>query len=271
MKRLFSIILALSMITAIFASCSSGEKDNSSDDWAYIEEKGKLVIGITIYEPINYYDEDGKLIGFDTEFAQAVCDELGIEAEFVEINWDTKEIELEAKNIDCIWNGLTVTEVRKEQMDFSESYIKNMQVAVIKASNASVYTDSASMKDANITAEIGSAGESAITADDTLSKANYVGVAKQSDALLEVKAGTSDIAILDYVMADAMVGEGTDYSDLMMVENFELAAEEYAIGFRLGSNAVAKINEVIDKLVENGKLDEIAAKYELQSQLISNQ
>ena len=247
------------------------EQTAADDDYAYISDKGTLTIGITIYDPMNYYDEDGKLVGFDTEFAEAVCEILGVEPEFQEINWDTKEIELEAKNIDCIWNGFTVTEERRENMDFSDSYIKNMQVMVIRAADADVYTDTASLADKTVVAEISSAGETAIADDENLSQATYVSVPKQTDALLEVKSGTADAAVLDYTLAMSMVGEGTDYSDLMLVPDVELAVEEYAIGFRLGSNMVEKVNEAIAQLVEDGTLDEIAAKYDLTDSLISNQ
>lgn len=222
-----------------------------------------MVIGITEYAPMNYYDDNGKLIGFDTEYAEAVCAELGVTPEFMVINWDTKEIELKAKMIDCIWNGFTITEERKEALTFSEPYVKNMQVVVIKAENADVYTDTASLSSANLVAEVASTGEGAIAEDENLSKANYVSVAKQADALLEVKAGTADAAVIDYVMARAMVGEGTDYADLIMIEGLELSYEEYGIGFRLGSNVAEKVNEATAAIIENGTLPEIAAKYGL--------
>ena len=101
-------------------------------DLAYIKEKGKMVIGITYFAPMNYLDKDNNLIGFETEFAKAVCEKLGVEAEFVEINWDTKEIELQAKNIDCIWNGMTITPERAENMSISVPYMQNKQVMVSK-------------------------------------------------------------------------------------------------------------------------------------------
>ncbi len=267
-RKWLVLALALVMLTGAFAGCAKKDKE----DWDYIKSNGKLKIGITYYEPMNYFDENNKLIGFDTEFAEALCAELGITPEFIEINWDTKETELAAKNIDCIWNGLTVTEERKANMDFTESYIKNMQVCVIKADNAAMYPDVASMADAKLVAEAGSAGESAIMDDETLKNANYTAVSVQSNALMEVKAGTADVAVIDYVMAKSMVGEGTDYSDLMIVDGVELAVEEYAIGLRLGSTeTLAKFNEVIDKLIASGKLNEIAEKYGLTDSLLSNQ
>ena len=175
-------------------------------DLAFIKDKGVLKIGITIYEPMNYFDAAGNLTGFDTEFAIALCKKMDVEPEFIEINWDTKEVELAAKNIDCIWNGLTVTEERRENIEFSYSYLRNKQVIVIRKADANKFTSIESLANAKLTAEISSAGESAIMDDEILSGAPYTAVQKQTDALMEVKAGTSDAAVLDYTLAKALVG-----------------------------------------------------------------
>lgn len=182
-------------------SRASGESDLE-----YVKGKGKLTIGYTVYEPMNYTNEAGEFVGFDTEFAKAVCEKLGVEAEFVEIDWDTKEIELNAKSIDCIWNGFTINEEREENLDFSIPYILNKQVVVIRKADAEKYVDTASLADARLVAETTSAGEGAIKDDENLSKAEYTAVAKQTDALLEVKSNTADAAVLDYTLANAMVG-----------------------------------------------------------------
>lgn len=277
MKKLLAILLAAVLVFA-FCACTKTEPaeetgaetsaTTGASDWDYISEKGKLVIGYTDYAPMNYIDENGKLIGFDTEFAQAVCEKLGVEPDFVEINWDTKEVELNAKNIDCIWNGFTINDEREANLDFTKPYIKNKQVIVIKKDNADKYKDTASLAEANLVAEAASAGADAIKAEENLSKATFVEVTKQTDALLEVKSGTADAAVLDYTLAYAMVGEGTDYEDLMMIEDVELGVEEYGIGFRTGSDMVEKVNAVIDELVADGKMDEIAEKYELSAIII---
>jgi polar amino acid transport system substrate-binding protein len=167
-------------------------------DFAAVAAAGKLVIGITEYEPMNYKDASGKWIGFDTEFAEAVCAILGVTPEFVEINWDTKEIELAGKQIDCIWNGLTVTEDRRENMDFSISYLLNEQAVVVRKADADKYVDASSFANLTVVAEEGSAGE---VAAEGLEGANYVAVAAQSAAVLEVKAGTADAAVVDITMA----------------------------------------------------------------------
>ncbi|MBQ4061747.1 MAG: transporter substrate-binding domain-containing protein [Christensenellaceae bacterium] len=299
MKKLLAILLVVMMLFA-FAACAPKEapaadvpvadepakdapadepaKDAPADapaeenDWDYIANKGEMIIGITYFEPMNYFDENGELIGFETEFAKAVCEELGITPNFIEINWDTKEVELAAKTIDAVWNGCTITEDRKENMDFSVPYIKNKQVCIIKASNAEKYTDLASMADANFVAEVGSAGESAIAAEEALANVNYTPVQYQSNALMEIKAGTADVTVIDYVMAMGMVGPGTDYEDLMIVDGIELTVEEYGIGFRKGSDATLEmVNAAIEKLAQDGTLNEIAKKYELEASLIFNQ
>lgn len=246
----------------------ANEEKEEIDDLAYITEKGKLIVGITIYSPMNYYTEEGELTGFDTEFTKAVCEKLGVEPEFVEINWDTKEIELKAKNIDCIWNGLTVTEERKENMDFSDCYLNNKQVVVIRKEDADKYTSIESLAKASFVAEISSAGETAITDNEAFKDADYTAVTKQTDALLEVNAKTADAAVLDYSLAMAMVGDDTDYKDLMIVDGIVLVDEQYAIGFRLGSTATAKVNEAIAELVADGTMKAIAEKYGLEGQLV---
>jgi polar amino acid transport system substrate-binding protein len=287
MKKILSVLLALVMVLAL-AACASTAKTSPSpseegpattspsasastapadDDWAYIKAKGELVIGITEYEPMNYYDKDGKLVGFDTEYAEAVCAKLGVTPKFVIINWDTKEVELKAKNIDCIWNGLTVTEDRKENMAFTNSYIRNEQVLVVRSADAAKYADKAALKGVKIVAETGSAGESAIATD--LSDAAYTAVDTQAKALLEVKAGTADAAVVDATMATSMTGQGTDYADLTVITSLSLTAEEYAIGFRLNSTAVAEVNKATQDILADGSLAKIADKYSLTQRLIT--
>jgi ABC-type amino acid transport/signal transduction system, domain protein len=246
------------------AADSTDSTASEGGDWQYIADKGNFVAGITLFEPMNYYDENGELTGFETEFTKAVCEKLGVEAKFQEIEWDKKEIELNAKTIDAIWNGLTVTEERKENMGFSKSYVRNKQVVVIKADNKDKYTDEASMAGASCAAESGSAGQTAIETSAVLSQNEFVGASAQKDVLLEVKAGTVELGVLDYVMAKASIGEGTDYSDLMIVEGVELAPEEYAIGMRKGdTETIEKVNGAIDELVADGTLKALAEKYGL--------
>lgn len=276
MKKLLALLMALCMVFALVACGDSkkeseGKDDTKSEasDWQKIKESGKLKIGITIYEPMNYKDKDGNLVGFDTEYAEAVCEKLGVEADFIEINWDTKETELESGNIDCIWNGFTIRDDLKEKIAFTDPYIKNKQVVVIQKANVKKYKDAKSFDGVSVAAESGSAGESAIK--DSLKGAEAVSVGKQTDALTEVKSGTSAAAVLDYTLASSMVGEGTDYADLTIVDGLDLSVEEYGIGCRKDSDLVDQLNEQTEALVKDGSLNKIAEKYDLQAILLANQ
>ncbi|MEN6419715.1 MAG: transporter substrate-binding domain-containing protein [Clostridiaceae bacterium] len=250
---------------ATTAPAEATEAPAADDDFAYIQAKGTLVIGITEYAPMNYYDETGKLVGFDTEFAEAACAKLGLTPEFIVIDWDSKELELKGKKIDCIWNGLTVTEERKANMDFTTSYLKNQQVVVIRTEDAAKYIDTASLSGQVVVAEASSAGAAAIAAN--LPDAEFTEVQAQSDALLEVKTGKAAAAVIDLTMASAMTGEGSDYSDLTIAP-IDMLDEEYAVGFRVGSTATEKFNAVFAELISDGTLAALAEKYELTNLLI---
>ena len=238
---------------------SSAASETAASDLDYIKGKGKMVIGYTVYEPMNYTDADGNFTGFDTELATAVCEKLGVEPEFVEINWDTKVVELDAKSIDCIWNGMTLTEDIMANTATTKAYAKNAQVVVVK--DGTDYTSTADLADKTVVAEAGSAGEAAIQGDENLSKADYVSKSVQTDCLMEVAAGTADAAVLDLTLANAMIGAGTDYASLKIVD--ELNAEEYGVAFRKGSDAAAAVDAAFDELKADGTMQALADKYDL--------
>ena len=253
---------AASTSTAASASGSaagSAASASADSDLAYIQGKGKMVIGYTVYAPMNYTDDEGSFTGFDTELATAVCEKLGVEPEFVEINWDTKVVELDAKSIDCIWNGMTLTEDIMANTATTKAYAKNAQVVVVK--DGTDYTSTADLVDKTVVAEAGSAGEAAIQGDENLSKADYVSKSVQTDCLMEVAAGTADAAVLDLTLANAMIGAGTDYAGLKIVD--ELNAEEYGVAFRKGSDAAAAVDAAFDELKADGTMQALADKYDL--------
>ena len=238
-------------------------------DWNYIEKKGTLVVGITYNMPMNYNDESGQLTGFETDFTTEVCKRLGVEPKFQLIEWSKKEMELKSKTIDLIWNGLTVTEERKQEMLFTTSYLRNKQVTVVKAENASKYPDTKSMAGITIAFEGGSAGEDIVKDDANLKDCKIVNCEAQVNALMEVKAGTADACIVDYTLGRALTREGSDYSDLVVLENIANTDEEYAIGARLeDTETVKKINEIIAELAKDGTLKKIAEKYDLSDALL---
>lgn len=276
MKKLISLLLAVGMAVSLAAcggtaaTSESAAADSTADaastaeaaadsDLAYIQEKGKMTIGYTVYAPMNYTDENGEFVGFDTELATAVCEQLGVEPEFVEINWDTKIVELDAKSIDCIWNGMTLTDDILANTACTEAYAKNAQVVVMKAGSG--YTSTADLVGKTVVAEAGSAGETTIQEDENLAQADYISKGVQTDCLMEVAAGTADAAVLDLTLASAMIGEGTDYADLEIVD--ELNAEEYGVAFRQGSDAAAAVNDAFAALKADGTMQALADKYGL--------
>ena len=276
MKRLVSAFLAGAMALSLAAcggaaststvassaasgSAAASASETAASDLDYIKEKGKMVIGYTVYEPMNYTDADGNFTGFDTELATAVCEKLGVEPEFVEINWDTKVVELDAKSIDCIWNGMTLTDDIMANTATTKAYAKNAQVVVVK--DGTDYSSTADLVGKTVVAEAGSAGEAAIEGDENLAQADYVSKSVQTDCLLEVAAGTADAAVLDLTLANAMIGEGTDYASLKIVD--ELNAEEYGVAFRKGSDTAAAVDAVFDELKADGTMQTLADKYDL--------
>ena len=269
MKRLVSAFLAGAMalslaacggaaststVASSAASGSAAASETAASDLDYIKEKGKLVIGYTVYEPMNYTDADGNFTGFDTELATAVCEKLGVEPEFVEINWDTKVVELDAKSIDCIWNGMTLTDDIMANTATTKAYAKNAQVVVVK--DGTDYASTADLVGKTVVAEAGSAGEAAIEGDENLAQADYVSKSVQTDCLMEGAAGTADAAVLDLTLANAMIGEGTDYASLAIVD--ELNAEEYGVAFRKGSDAAAAVDAAFDALKADGTMQALA-------------
>ena len=245
--------------SAASGSAAASASETAASDLDYIKEKGKMVIGYTVYEPMNYTDADGNFTGFDTELATAVCEKLGVEPEFVEINWDTKVVELDAKSIDCIWNGMTLTDDIMANTATTKAYAKNAQVVVVK--DGTDYSSTADLVGKTVVAEAGSAGEAAIEGDENLTQADYVSKSVQTDCLMEVAAGTADAAVLDLTLANAMIGEGTDYASLKIVD--ELNAEEYGVAFRKGSDTAAAVDAVFDELKADGTMQALADKYDL--------
>lgn len=280
-KKIIALVLAVLMAAMCFVFAACGDKGGETTDPAettaataesdldYIKANGKMIIGYTEFAPMNYKDDEGKLVGFETEFAKAVCEELGVEAQFQLIDWGAKETELKSKTIDCIWNGMTITPDRLEEMEISTAYMANKQVLLVKAENADKYLTAEDLKGANIVAEIESAGEGVAKENELFAEAKYTAVDSQAKALMEVASGVADGCVVDYVLSIGMIGEGTDYEDLVVVDELAFAEEEYGIAFRKGADTCAAVNEAISNLVESGKLAEIAKTYKLEAQIIA--
>ena len=267
LKKVLAVMLAVVIACGLFAACSNSAKDDAksesktdapaASESAYdnVVKKGKLVVGITEYEPMDYKDKDGKWIGFDADFANAVAKKMGVEVEFIVIDWNKKFLELETGAIDCIWNGMTISDSVTTNCDISKPYAGNSQVVVMKKDKLASYKDAASLKDITIAVEKGSAGE----AEAKKLTKNIVSLTGQADAIKEVKAGTSDACIIDSTMANAMTADGKDFDDLGYT--ISLTTEEYGIGFKKGSDMPEKINAIIEELKADGTLKALSDKY----------
>ena len=259
-KKLLALLLTVATVLTL-SGCGTKEAASESD-FDYIKNKGTFVVGITDFEPMDYKDASGNWIGFDADMAAAFADSLGVKVEFMEIDWDNKILELDGKTVDCIWNGMTITDEVKSAMECSNAYCNNAQAVIVDVSVADQYQDKDSIKDLSFAVEAGSAG-AAVAAELGL---NYVEVSNQAGALMEVAAGTSDAAIIDSLMAAAMVGEGTDYANLTYTA--KLTSEEYGVGFRKGSDMAAKLNDFFAQSMSDGTMEQIASKYGVQAALI---
>ena len=278
MKKMIALLLAAMMVLSM-AACASKTAETvapadtaepaaaetaaaADSDLAYIQDKGTLVIGITDFAPMDYQDESGEWIGFDADMAKAFAESLGVTAEFVEIDWDNKILELDSKTIDCVWNGMTLTAEVTSAMECSNAYCNNAQVVIVPADKAADYQTVEACKDLVFAAEAGSAGEAELTALGY----NVTPVKAQSDALMEVAAGTSDAAVIDSLMAAAMVGEGTGYAGLTYTCG--LNSEEYGAGFRKGSDLAQKLNDFFKASYADGSMLKIAETYGVQAAII---
>ena len=287
MKKMIAMLLALMMVLSL-AACGAKEEPAPAPateapaaeapaeeapaeeapaaeptDMEYVKEKGVLVVGITDFAPMDFKNEAGEWVGFDADMAKGFAEYLGVEVEFVEIEWGSKILEVDAKNIDCVWNGMTLTAEVTAAMDCSNAYCNNAQVVIVPADKAEQYQTVESVAELAFAAEAGSAGEAELLA------LNYecTGVLTQADALMEVAAGTSDAAVIDSLMAAAMVGEGTGYADLTYTVG--LNSEEYGVGFRKGSDLVAALNEYFAQAYADGSMIAAAELYGVQAALIA--
>lgn len=257
MKKIIALLMVVAMLFC-FAGC--GNTDTSSDGGA---KKETIVVGYTEYAPMNYFDEDNNLVGFDTELAKAVFENLGYEVVFQKIEWDNKYTDLNSGTIDCVWNGFTCNTkdddgvARADKVDFSYNYMENRQVIVVKK-------DSGIAKAEDLKGKTAAVENSSVGADyaATFEGVTIKGCTKQTDCLMEVNALTADFAVLDAQLAKTYCGKG-NYEDLMIVEALSSDVEYYAIGFKKDSELTAKVNAELVKLAADGTIKKIAEKYEV--------
>ncbi len=259
MKKLLALALAVLMVFGMTA-CGAADKN----DLDYVKENGKLIVGITDFAPMDYeeVENSGEWIGFDADMAKKFAEYLGVEVEFIEINWATKATTLETKVIDVVWNGMTITDEVKGLMGVSEPYCMNAQVVVMKNDIAANYTTTDSLKTLSFAVEDGSAGAKALDALGI----TYTACDDQAKALMEVASGSSQACVIDLLMAGAMIGEGTSYPSL--VTGLELTSEEYGVGFRKDSNLIAEFNKFWKAAYDDGTVTQVATTYGIAQNII---
>lgn len=280
MKKMFATMLALSMCLSLAAcgpkssastsgssagtsASSASGSQTAASDVDYVKEKGTLIVGMTDFAPMDYKAEGSdEWIGFDADMAKAFAESLGVEVEFLEINWDNKALELENKGVDAVWNGMTLTDDVKALMATSDPYCLNGQVVVLPADVADQYQTAESLSGLSFAVENGSAGMEQAEAAGL----DYVAMDTQAKALMEVASGTSDAAIIDLLMAGAMIGEGTSYPDLTYT--VQLNSEEYGVGFRKGSDLVDAFNSFWKDAYDAGTVMETAETYGVHESVI---
>lgn len=284
MKKLLALMLALVMVFAL-AACGtdSGEPssepttgasaepssvpseggDTAESDMAYVKEKGTLIVGITEFEPMDYQNADGEWIGFDADLAKLFAERLGVEVQFQLIDWESKVMELDGRTIDVVWNGMTLTDEVLAAMECSNAYLNNAQVVILPSAEAENYADAESMSGLQFAVESGSAGEQMAIENGF----SYTPVTDQATAVLEVESGTCDAAIIDSLMASAMVGEDTNFAELTYT--ISLNTEEYGVGFRQGSDLAAELNAFFSEIYADGTMQELADQYGVSAALIA--
>ena len=285
MKKLLALMLALVMVFALAACGDSGSAatdapsaeptdtaesaapseggDTAESDLAYVQDKGTLIVGITEFEPMDYQNADGEWIGFDADLAKLFAERLGVEVQFQLIDWESKVMELDGRTIDVVWNGMTLTDEVLASMECSNAYLNNAQVVILPSAEAENYADAESMSGLQFAVESGSAGEQMAIENGF----SYTPVTDQATAVLEVESGTCGAAIIDSLMASAMVGEGTNFADLTYT--ISLNTEEYGVGFRQGSDLAAELNAFFAEIYADGTMQELADQYGVSAALIA--
>ena len=285
MKKLLALMLALVMVFALAACGDSGSAatdapsaeptdtaesaapseggDTAESDLAYVQDKGTLIVGITEFEPMDYQNADGEWIGFDADLAKLFAERLGVEVQFQLIDWESKVMELDGRTIDVVWNGMTLTDEVLAAMECSNAYLNNAQVVILPSAEAENYADAESMSGLQFAVESGSAGEQMAIENGF----SYTPVTDQATAVLEVESGTCGAAIIDSLMASAMVGEGTNFADLTYT--ISLNTEEYGVGFRQGSDLAAELNAFFAEIYAEGTMQELADQYGVSAALIA--
>lgn len=260
MKKLISILLILIAVAMVLSAAGNKEASNKDLSLKKVQDAGQFVLGLDdSFPPMGFRDEKGEIVGFDIDVAKEVCSRLGVKLVPQPIDWAAKEQELATGNIDCIWNGFTITEERLNALTFSDPYVNNAQVAVVRG-NSNFYT----LKDLagkSIGVQAGSSAQDAI--DDTPDfKKSVKAIIEFKDnltALMDLEIGGVDAVIMDLLVANDNINRSG--KNFRVVEE-GLSKEEYGIGFRKADIALRDaVQEKLNEMAKDGSLAKIATKW----------
>ena len=281
-RTIIAILSALALTGAVaLTSCGSSDSSSKADNstaaeskadaestaepsaegdgsWKKVQDSGKLILGLdATFKPMGYTNENDEIVGFDIDCAKEVCSRLGIQLETYGVNWDTKEMDLDAGTIDCIWNGLSVSDERKKVMLMSEPYMQNEMVFVVN--DSSEIKTLADLNGKTVGVQNGSTAQEILTASDVGKTVTVNGLSTNVEALNQLEMNMCDAVFLDSVVAEYEIS--TSGKAFRILEE-GLEPEEYAIGFRLGDKELCdKVYGTLKEMKADGKLGEISTKW----------
>ena len=270
MKKISLAVFAMMMVAmlAVFAGCSSSSDTNSGtadsgtaqdNSLQNVLDKGTLVLGLDdSFPPMGFRDENNNIVGFDIDVATEVANRMGVELKLQPIEWSTKEMELNTGSVDCLWNGLSIDDERKQAMDLSEPYMTNRMVLVVL--NDSEYTDQASLAGKTIGVQNGSTAEKILEESDfSKTIGNTIGFIDNVTAFMELETKGIDAIFMDEVVANyAITSQNKDFK---VLEDC-LTEEEYAVGFKKGNTALKnEVQKYIDEMKADGTMTQISEKW----------
>lgn len=263
LKKTTSILLILTMILGAAAALTGCGGEDTTDDsgWAYIENKGELVIGLDdTFAPMGFRDENNQLVGFDIDLANAVGEQLGVAVKFQPIEWDAKEMELTSKNIDCIWNGMSVTDERREQMALTKMYFNNCNIVMSKSSAVNV-TKEEDLANYKIGTQVDSSALKVMQESDKwdLYADNVSEFPTFDEAIMALQGDRVDVIVVDQVLGEY---KNSKMDEPLFTCDFNFGDDFFAIGCRKGEQDVAdKISDAIQALIDNGEAAKISEKW----------
>lgn len=269
MKKLISFVLTATMLmgvvgcgntTATNTDTQEPTTENVTAADVNTEDDNALVVGLDDeFPPMGFRDENNDIVGFDIDLAKAAAEKMGVEVKFQPIDWDTKEVELETGKIDLIWNGFSITDERLEAMEFTNPYVKNKQIIIVK--NDSDIQSKADLVGRNIGLQDGSSALDAVNADEMSSSLGDIATyATNILAFTDLDLGRIEAVVADEIVARYYLANNEN--DFRVIENGDFGDEVYGIAAKKGNTElITSLQEALDELSSDGTATEISNKW----------